>query len=114
MRCVVLVGCTIHEAHLAASAVFTAYEDTGTVTAVVQVQGVAVPPPLQLPYCKYYAALATACESRGLLCNAGCTQNAFPGKPPTLRWWTRRLLAVSSRCPEPALMGTANLRTCRA
>ena len=39
MRCVVLVGCTIHEAHLAASAVFTAHEDAGTVTAVVQVHG---------------------------------------------------------------------------
>ena len=39
IRCMVLVGCTIHEAHLAASAVFTAYEDAGTITAAVQVHG---------------------------------------------------------------------------
>ena len=38
MGCMVLVGCTIHDVHFAASAVFTAYEDAGTVTAV-QIHG---------------------------------------------------------------------------
>ena len=39
LRCAVLVGCTIHEGHLAASAVFTAYDDARTVTAVVEFHG---------------------------------------------------------------------------
>ena len=36
---VALVGCTVHEAHLAAAAVFAAHEAANVVTALVHVQG---------------------------------------------------------------------------
>ena len=42
---VALVGCTIHEAHLAAAAVLVACDAAQRVTALIHVQGAARPPP---------------------------------------------------------------------
>ena len=39
LRCVALVGCTVHEAHLAAAAALTAHDTVQRVTALVHVQG---------------------------------------------------------------------------
>ena len=39
LRCVALVGCTVHEAHLAAAAAFVAHDAVQRVTALVHVQG---------------------------------------------------------------------------
>ena len=39
MHCVALVGCTVHEAHLAAAAAVAAHDAVHQVTAVVHVQG---------------------------------------------------------------------------
>ena len=61
--------------------------------------GAAASPPPRLPCCKRCAALATARGSPGSPCSAGCVRNASPEKPPSLRWWTRRQWAMSSRCP---------------
>ena len=40
LRCVALVGCTVHEAHLAAAAALAAHDAVRRVTALVHVQGV--------------------------------------------------------------------------
>ena len=39
LRCVALVGCTVHEAHLAAAAALTAHDSVQRVMALVHVQG---------------------------------------------------------------------------
>ena len=39
LRCVALVGCTVHEAHLAAAAALTAHDGVQRVTALLKVQG---------------------------------------------------------------------------
>ena len=115
MRCVVLVGCTIHEAHLAASALFTAYEDAGTVIAVVQVHGGG------RAYPTAETLLQTLRRSRDSLRIPGVALHCRV-RTERLPWETadRAVVdpaprTVSSRCPGPALTETmtAGLRTYR-
>ena len=60
LRCVALVGCTVHKAHLAAAAAIAAHDSVQQVTALVHVREAAKQPPQWRPCCRLSAARKTS------------------------------------------------------
>ena len=56
LRCVALVGCTVHQAHGAAPAAIAAHDGVQRVAALVHVHGGSKEPPQWRPCCKLSAA----------------------------------------------------------
>ena len=98
LRCVALVGCTVHEAHLAAAAALTAHDGVERVTALVQVQRGSKAAPTVATLLLGLRARRPVLRCRARPCRAWFGPSANPGRRPTRSRWTllRRVICYSS------------------
>ena len=88
VRCVALVGCTVHEAHPAVAAANAAHDGVQQITALVHVQGGNKAAPNVETLLQALRRSKASLVVPGTSLQAWSRPSAIPGRRETQMWWT--------------------------